>query len=86
MEEEHLFVLGCSHDTLRDLLTLLAGVALRRGHLHVICGEETSDPVDLPFPPVGVAFVKHVDQLTFGEAHLVPVGGRVVVDGDHLTD
>lgn len=71
---------------LRDLLTLLAGVTVRRGHLYVIGGEETGGAVELSFPPVGVVLVQNVDQLTFGEAHLVPVGGCVVVDGDHLTD
>ena len=76
-----------SHDVfLRDVLTLLAGVAVRRGHLNVIGGEQASDPVDLSFPPIRVALVHDVDQLTFREAHFVPVGGGVVIYGNHLTD
>lgn len=67
-------------------LTLLAGVTLRCGHLNVISWEETSSPVGLSFPPVLVILVMDVNQLTFGEAQLVPVGGFVVIYGDHLTD
>lgn len=72
--------------TFRDLLTLLTGVTVCCGQLHVIGREETGGPVELSFPPVRVVLVQDVDHLTFGEAHLVPVGGFIVIYGYHLTD
>lgn len=68
-----------------DVLTLLAGVGVGSGHLDVIGWEQTGDPVDLPFPPIGVVLVEHTDQLTLGEAHLVLVGCLIVVHGNDLT-
>lgn len=66
------------------VLTLLAGVAVGCGQLHVVGGEEAGGSVQLPLPPIRVVLVQNVDQLTFGEAHLVGVGRHVVVYGDHL--
>lgn len=64
-------------------LTLLAGVRVRR-HLHVVGRQQARDPVHLSFPPIRVGLVHDVDELTFGEAQLVLIGGGVVVHGDHL--
>lgn len=72
--------------TLRDSLTLLTGVRVCCGHLHVICWKETSDPIELSFPPIGIVLVQNADGLTFVEAHLVTVGSCVVIQGYHLTD
>lgn len=45
------------HMTFRDLLTLLTGVKICCGQLHVIGWEETSGPVELSFPPVRIVLV-----------------------------
>lgn len=66
------------------VLTLLAGVAVGCGQLHVVGGEEAGGAVELALPPIRVVLVQNVDQLTFGEAHLIGVGRCVVVYGDHL--
>lgn len=66
------------------VLTLLAGVTVGCGQLHVVGGEEAGGSVELSPPPIRVVLVQNVDQLTFGEAHLVAVGRCVVVHGDHL--
>lgn len=67
------------------ILTLLAGVTVGCGQLHVVGGNEASGSIELSLPPIGVVLVQNVDQLTFGEAHLVGVSRCVVVYGDHLT-
>lgn len=72
------------HITVLQVLTLLAGVTVGCGHLHVVGGEEAGGSVQLSLPPIRVVLVQNVDQLTFGEAHLVAVGRCVVVYGDHL--
>lgn len=75
-----------SHMMFKDLHTLLAGVRIPCGHLNIIGGKQASVAVDLSFPPIRVVLLQNVDQLIFGEAHLVPVGGGVIVQSDHLTD
>lgn len=66
-----------------SVLTLLAGVGLC-SHLDIIGREEPGDPVDFSFPPIGVVLVEDVDQLTFLERHLVPIGCFVVIHGNDL--
>lgn len=70
----------------RVTLTLLAGVRIPGEHLHIVGGEQPGVAVDFSFPPVGVVLVQDIDDLIFGEAHLVLIGSGVIVYSDHLTD
>ena len=65
------------------LLTLLAGVGFCC-HLDIIGGQQAYDPVGVSFPPVRVGLVQDADQLTLGEAQLIPIGSRVVVHCNNL--
>lgn len=65
------------------LLTLLAGVWFCC-HLDIIGGQQACDPVGVSFPPVRIGLVQDADQLSFGEAQLIPIGSRVVVHRDNL--
>lgn len=69
--------------TVEFLLTLLTGVRVCR-HLHVVGGQQAGDPAHLALPPVRVVLVQDADQLAFGEAQFVLIGGSVVVHGDDL--
>lgn len=64
---------------------MLTGIGLR-GHLDVIGGEQADDAIQLSLPPISVVLVQHIDQLTFGEAHLILVACLVVVHGDDLAN
>lgn len=65
------------------LLTLLAGVWFCC-HLDIIGGQQARDPTCVSFPPVRVGLVQDVDQLTLGEAQLIPIGSSVVVHRNNL--
>lgn len=64
---------------------MLAGVRVC-SHLDVIGGQQACDPIGLSFPPIRVGLVQDADQLTLGEAQLVPIGSGVVVHGDNLAN
>lgn len=71
---------------LLQLLTLLARVRFRGGHFHIVGGDKACDTIDFSFPPVRVTLIQHIDDLILGEAELVLVCGRVVVQGNNLTN
>lgn len=65
---------------------MLTGVRIRGGHFHIVGRNQAPDPIELSFPPVRIAFVQHVDNLTLREAQLVLIRCGVVVYGDDLAD
>ena len=70
-------------ETRSGLLTLLTGVRFCR-HRDIIGGQQACDPVGFCLPPIRVGLVQDADQLTLGEAQLVPAGSGVVVHRDDL--
>ena len=68
---------------LHPLYTIHAVEDALHERLHVVAREQARDPVEDALPPAVIVLLEDVDDGVLGEAELVLLVRRVVVDGDH---